>query len=145
MDTALKMNKEARVELVTTWRSEYAKTHSRARKSWIIDFIMESTGYKDRKTVIRLLKHGWKEGQKKRRGRGKKLGREERVLLGEIWLKMSQPCGKRMVVQLPEMLPYLEAEMGIRPEQREKLLSISAATIDRELRSIKLQTRKREK
>ncbi len=143
MDTALKMNKEARVELIKTWRLEYVKTHSRARKSRIIDFIMESIGYKDRKTVIRLLKHGRKVRQKKRRGRRKKLGREERILLGKIWLKMSQPCGKRMVVQLPEWLPYLDAEMGIREEQREKLLSISAATIDRELRTGKLEAKKK--
>lgn len=132
-----KMGIQSRVELLTLWMSKYAKTRSKKRKGEIIDFLVESTGYKNRKTVIRLLRHGWKGAQSKRRGRPRILGQRDRSLLGKIWLVMGRPCGKRMVAQLPERLPRLEEQMGITSKEREKLLSISAATIDRELRGEK--------
>ena len=34
---------------------KYASVISRYKKAWIIDPIMQPTGYKNRKTVIRLL------------------------------------------------------------------------------------------
>ncbi len=135
----LKMNTQLRVELLTSWMPRYAKTYSKKKKGEIIDFLMESTGYKNRKTVIRLMKHGWKGEQKKRRGRPKILERRDRQLLGRIWLMMGQPCGKRMAAQLPEWMPHMECELGIRAEERERLLRISAATIDRELRTGKIK------
>ena len=50
----LKMSKQARIELLSVWREKYASVVSRYKKARIIDCIMQSAGYKNRKTVIRL-------------------------------------------------------------------------------------------
>ena len=53
----LKMSKQSRMELLSSWREEYASAPSRYKKAEIIDYIIQSTGYKSRKTVIRLLRN----------------------------------------------------------------------------------------
>lgn len=53
--------------------------------------------------------------------------------LKEIWSIMDFICGKRLAAILPEVVPVLERhhEIELNGETRTKLLSISAATIDR--------------
>lgn len=53
--------------------------------------------------------------------------------LKEIWAIMDFVCGKRLAAILPEVVPILEQhhEIELNEEIRQKLLSISAATIDR--------------
>ena len=55
----------------------------------------------------------------------------------KIWRIMDYICGKRLHAALPELVPVLERYNELRCEQvtREKLLRISAATIDRLLRT----------
>jgi hypothetical protein len=55
--------------------------------------------------------------------------------LEQLWLIMDGICGKRLVVMLPKIIPILEQhdEIHLDGETREKLLHISAATIDRVL------------
>ena len=65
----LKMSKQARIELLSVWREKYASVTSRYRKARIIDYIMQSTGYKSRKTVIRLLSGKKTLSDKKRKRR----------------------------------------------------------------------------
>ena len=50
-----------------------------------------------------------------------------------IWAILDFPAGKRLAPFLPEILPILEKhdEIDLLPEVREKLLTISSATIDR--------------
>ena len=60
---------------------------------------------------------------------------DERVLtaLRRIWIILDFMCGKRLVAILPEVLRRLEYfdELEVDEETKEKLLRISAATIDR--------------
>ena len=52
---SLKMNKQARIELLSVRREKYASLVSRYKEARIIASIMQSAGYKNRKNVIRLL------------------------------------------------------------------------------------------
>ena len=66
---SLKMSKQARIELLSVWRAKYASVSSRYKKARIIDYIIQSAGYKNRKTVIRLLSSKKAPPGKKKRGR----------------------------------------------------------------------------
>jgi hypothetical protein len=49
-----------------------------------------------------------------------------------IWLAAEQPCGKRLKAALGLWLPYYEKRQGsLEPALRNKVLAVSAATIDR--------------
>lgn len=53
--------------------------------------------------------------------------------LRKIWVIMDAICGKRLAAILPEVIPVLEkhGEIALDEEVRRKLMTISAATIDR--------------
>jgi len=55
------------------------------------------------------------------------------IPLRTIWRTLDGLCGKRPAPYLPEIVPVLEAwgELHVTEEARKKLLSLSAATIDR--------------
>jgi hypothetical protein len=59
------------------------------------------------------------------------------VTMRQIWMILDYLCGKRLVAIMPEVIRRLEyfGELKIEPEVRAKLLRISAATIDRLLRT----------
>lgn len=59
------------------------------------------------------------------------------IILRQIWMILDYICGKRLVAIMPEVIRRLEyfGELKVEPEVRAKLLRISAATIDRLLRS----------
>jgi hypothetical protein len=57
-----------------------------------------------------------------------------------LWEASDRVCGKRLVEMIPALLPALERHGRVRPtsEERERLLSVSAATIDRMLVDVKI-------
>lgn len=59
--------------------------------------------------------------------------------LRKIWGILNYPCGKRLAPFLPEVVSRLEShgELALSPELRKKLLTISAATVDRLLKEEK--------
>ena len=69
----------------------------------------------------------------KRRARPRRYDQEVLKALTQIWYVFDFMCGKRLVVVLRTMLPVLDSfgEVPLSDEVRAKLLSISAATIDR--------------
>jgi hypothetical protein len=110
-------------------------------KQKILDEFVELTGY-NRCYARRVLRHhgGQAKGarqQAPRKRRRSRSGRQydERVLvaLRRIWLILDFICGKRLVAVMPEVLKRLEyfGELKVDSRTREKLLKISAATIDR--------------
>jgi hypothetical protein len=70
---------------------------------------------------------------KKNRKRKKTYGPEILAPLKRIWAIMDFPYGKRLAPSMEWFVPKLEScgELDVTPEVREKLLCISAATIDR--------------
>ncbi|HLF98073.1 MAG TPA: transposase family protein [Methylococcaceae bacterium] len=60
--------------------------------------------------------------------------------LRRIWLASDQLCGKRLKAALPLWLPHYEARYGALPEPvRANLLQVSAATLDRLLKPLRVQ------
>ena len=77
--------------------------------------------------------------KKKKRSRKRKYDTEVFKVLKHIWAIMDYPCGKRLFPCMSWLVPKLEAcgEIEIEEEVREKLLTISASTIDRLLKGEK--------
>ena len=70
----------------------------------------------------------------------------ERLLpvLKAIWLAALQPCGKRLVAALPEWVPAYEADhRRLDGDVRQALLGASAATLDRLLKPLRVEHRRR--
>lgn len=136
--------------LVKAFAAEYRKVRKK-QKGVILDQLAETTGY-ERHYAARLLRsHGRRVrvapsvilqgdvGYRMRRRRRRIYGEDvKRVLIG-LWKLLDYLCGKRLAGALSETIEALEhhGELELTEELRRKLLSISAATIDRLLASEK--------
>jgi len=95
----------------------------------------------DRKHAIKLFngKLPVAGGSRRRGGPRRRYGEPETAVLKAIWLAAEQPCGKRLKAALPLWLPFYEAERGnLNEPLRDRLLALSAATIDRLLESCRV-------
>jgi len=116
-------------------------------KGQILDEFSELTGY-NRSYASWVLRNWGKRirinsklaivgqwGKKTRRNKPRRY--DEKVLraLREIWVIMDCMCGKRLVGVLGELIPVLEGhgEIELDTRTKQKLLKISASTIDRVL------------
>ena len=101
----------------------------------VLDEVVRLCGY-SRVYAARRLRgyavHGVPKEPKKR-ARKATYGSETLIPLRKVWAVLGAPCGKRLAPYLPEIVPVLESfgELHLTPEAHEKLMSISAATIDR--------------
>ena len=147
-----------RRSLVRENASRYQKA-SRKGKRIILDEFVHSTGY-HRTYASYLLSHHGKRvvvarkttivgdiGKRVRKKREPVYGAEVVEALKRIWGILDLICGKRLKTALPEVIPKLErwGELKVSAEVREKLLKMSASTIDRvltaERRRIELRSR----
>lgn len=142
---------------------ELARQYARAdrkTKATLIAQVADLTGY-NRSYITRLLRTYGRQLVLTPAGKppliltadrkGRRLVRtrpriyDERVLvaLKRIWHITDCICGKRLAPFLPELVPVLErfGELALDSETRAKLLGISAATIDRLLRTEKARQR----
>ncbi|MDA2931177.1 hypothetical protein MYX84_14740 [Acidobacteria bacterium AH-259-O06] len=137
--------RERRV-LVKAFAGEYRKG-GKKEKGAILERFVKASGYV-RRYAARLLRNQGRrvvlrpgvrvEGDvtiRVRRRRGRTYGEDVKRELKRIWEMLDYLCGKRLVAALPATLEALErhGELKISPEVRQKLLSVSAATIDRML------------
>jgi len=102
-------------------------------KSKILDEFCAVCGY-TRKYAIALL---GRQPQRRRKKPGPPKRYDAAVLepLKVVWLASEQPCSKRLKAALPLWLPFYEQDQGTLAESvRQKLLRMSAATIDRLLK-----------
>jgi hypothetical protein len=111
------------------------------QKQKILDELVELTGY-NRCYARRVLRnHGTQgkgqgkqiSGKRRRSGSGKQYDKRVLVALRRIWLILDFICGKRLVAIIPAVLKRLEyfSELKVDARIRQKLVRISAATIDR--------------
>lgn len=135
----LKMSKSARQELSDCYRKAYIGAR-RHRKSEILNAFVEATGY-NRKYASRLL--SGKEppqppGPRKRHRRFTYTGATLRAL-ERVWNLSDRLCAKRLVPFLAAFLPKLESAGAITltDHTRSQLLTISAATADRHLSTVR--------
>jgi len=116
---------------------------TREKKGLILQEFCAVCGY-HRKHAIRLL------NRRRKRPRGRPGRRpvyhspELLTVLKRIWLATDQMCSKKLVAAIPLWLPFYERTYEkLSNETKNKLLSISAATVDRRLAPTRAKTRPR--
>ncbi len=135
---SLKMSKQATKELLDSNAAKYRKTHSRKAKGKLFRQLMELTGYKSPKSIIRYYSRSRKRKRVKKRGRLPKLQPCDIELIKSIWLNSDQPCGKRLHPMLPTWLQAYSKRQEIDEASQRRILSVSPATLDRVLRNCKV-------
>src|SRR5688572_5385358 len=125
-----KMSKKSREELINALRDDY-KNGNAKEKGAILDLCVQTAGY-HRKHVTRLLNRDRAFGGPGA-SRSRKYGKDVEQVLITIWNHSNRLCGKRLTPFLPEVIEALERHkhLTLTPDVREKLLSISPATVDR--------------
>ena len=123
----------ARKELVEAVRHRY-NAASKAGKSKILDEFAALAGY-HRKHAIRVLTAEPRE-QRPGLGRNRLYDEAVRQSLIVLWEAADRLCGKRLKALIPMLVEAMEryGHLSLDPEVKGKLLSVSAATIDRALR-----------
>ena len=138
MDRRISM--ATRTELVAAIVERY-RACSRASKQQILDEFVAVTGY-HRKHAIRLL--GQRETKPPRnRRQAIRYGADNRQALVVLWEASDRLCSKRLKPLIPILLPALErhGRLDLSPDLRDKLLTVSAATMDRLLSEVRIVAR----
>jgi hypothetical protein len=137
----LEISHQSRREVLEKMKQRYAQRGGRKARVRLLDEVCELRGY-ERKHALKVLSGRLPiaGGKAKRGGPRRRYGEEEKAVLKAIWLAAEQPCGKRLKAAIPLFLPHYENERGALPEAvSEKLLKMSAATMDRMLAAVKTQ------
>ena len=98
---SIKMSKQAIIELLNSNALKYRKAHSRKAKGELLKQLMELTGYKSSKSIIRYYSRIRKRKRVEKRGRQSILQPNDTELIKTICLKSDQPCGHRLQAMLP--------------------------------------------
>ena len=132
------MGKSERQAYLKAIRSRYRRASKKA-KIMILDEFCAVCGY-HRKYAIRLLNQQGRAKAKRSPGRKSIYATAEFLTaLKRIWFASDQMCSKKLKAAIPLWLPFYEtAYKALTPETQEKLLSISAASIDRVLKPVRL-------
>lgn len=133
------MGKDERYAYLKAVKDRYCQADKKS-KATILNEFCHVCGY-NRKYAIRILNRKRKR-LKKRPGRKPVYQSDEFLqVLKRIWMASDQMCSKKLVAAIPLWLPFYDKKLS--NETAEKLLSISAATIDRLLAAIRIQGRPR--
>jgi len=138
-----KMTHSARAELTNAVRRRYgAATGAEKRK--ILDEFIAATGYHE-KSAIRALNAEATVKKRQTRARPSLYDEAVRAALIVLWEASDRVCGKRLRALLPILLPALErnGHLHLADPMRQKILAMSASTIDRLLREPRSATRLR--
>lgn len=136
------MGGNSRREYLEAIRQRYVEA-TRQEKSIILQEFCSVCGY-HRKHAIRLLNSKESVGRKRPGRRPVYCSSELKRALKRIWFAADQMCSKKLVAAIPLWLPfYEETYERLSGEVTAKLLSISAATIDRLLAPIRARTRRK--
>jgi hypothetical protein len=132
------MGKNERQAYLEAIRTRYRRARKKAKVT-ILDEFSCVCGY-NRKYAIRLLNQRAKARKKRRSGpRLIYASAEFLTALKHIWFASDQMCSKKLKAAIPLWLPfYATAYKALTPATHDKLLSISAATIDRVLRPVRV-------
>lgn len=125
------MSIESRKEVVERLRGRYLRAGLTYREK-LIDQLHEVCGY-ERKYAIKVLNGNRPGPRGLQQGGARRLYTEaEMEVVQAIWALADYPCGKRLVSILPLWIRSYERRQGpVGEASREKVLSMSAATLDR--------------
>jgi hypothetical protein len=136
-----KMRHTARAELADLVRQRY-RAVTGAEKRKVLDEFIALTGYHE-KSAIRALNAVPVVKGRQTRARPSLYDEAERAALIVLWEASDRVCGKRLRALLPILLPALERNQHLKLDDpmRQKILAMSASTIDRLLRVPRSATR----
>lgn len=134
----MRLTMKERKAVTAVMRARYRRA-SKKQKGRLLDELVALTGYHRWYAVGLLRGHGaWPEGRrgpvaKRRRQRPRVYDAAVLAALRRVWVIMDCICGKRLAAVLPETIAVLErhGELELVPATRQKLCTISAASIDR--------------
>jgi integrase-like protein len=137
------MTHAARAELANAIRSRYRAVAGKEKRRILEEFIA-ATGYHE-KSAIRVLNSVPALNRRQTRHRPSLYDEAARGALIVLWEASDRVCGKRLKALLPILLSALERNGHLKLDDviRPKILSMSAATIDRLLRMPRNATRAR--
>src|SRR5688500_14484171 len=129
-----RMTHAARAELTSAIRDRYAAAAA-TDKHRILEEFIAATGY-HQKSAIRALNQSPVPKRRQTRQRTSLYDEAVRAALIVLWEASDRVCGKRLKALLPILLPALERNGHLKLDEqlRSKILSMSAATVDRLLR-----------
>ena len=129
---------ETRRELSAAIAERY-RAADRLGKKAILDEFVKVTGY-HRKHAIRIMSGKQAAGQQKPVGERTHQAAVDEALI-VLWEAADRICGKRLKALLPTLVVAMERHGHLRLDKtiRERLLSLSAATIDRRLQQVRAQ------
>lgn len=136
---------QARQELVKAIRERYVASSS-ADKHRILDEFVALTGY-HRKHAIRILRSTSAEPvQRASSPRSRVYDEAVREALVVLWEASDRICGKRLKALVPILLPALEKHGHVSLDEtvRQRLLAMSASTINRLLASRRETSQRRQ-
>ena len=140
----MRLTMQERRTVTKAFSAQYRRSRKK-EKGRLLDEFVESTGY-NRTYAARVLRgHGKRvevkpgvvvEGSiraRKKRDRQREYGADVLKALKKVWEVMDCLCGKRLAPMLPEVVPRLVScgELKVRRAVRDKLMRLSASTIDR--------------
>jgi hypothetical protein len=136
-----KISMGARREVVSAVAERY-RSAKRAEKGRILDELCATTGW-HRKHAVRALRRPATvtPGEVPApRGRRRRYGATIKEALTALWEASDRVCGKRLKVMIPTLLPALEqyGRLKLGEGDRDLVLAISSATIDRLLGDVKV-------
>ncbi len=137
------MSQITRKEVLERKRNRYARA-GKEHKSKIIDELVELFGY-HRKAAIRALRARPEYRAPYVRGRPRTYDPEQLLKpLKAIWLQALQPCAVRLKGAMADWVPAYEADhQRLDGDVRQGLLSASRATLDRLLKPLRVEDRRR--
>ncbi len=134
----MSVRQQSKWDVAHKMHERYLKAKKKADKTKLLDEFVELTGY-DRVYARTLLKHGppVRKAPIRRAGRPIAYGSQVVGALKVAAEATGWICGKRLVAILPELIPAIEkeGELKLYGDERQALLSMSSATIDRRLRA----------
>src|SRR5215471_14451714 len=136
-----RISMRARREVVSAVTKRY-RSSDRSAKGRILDELCATTGWHRKHAVRALRRHEpvTEADVEALRERKRRYGATIKDALTALWEASDRVCGKRLKVMIPSLLSALERNDRLKLDKadRDRVLAISAASIDRLLGDVKL-------
>src|SRR5215468_4109227 len=136
---ARRISMGARREVVSAVAERYSSA-KRGEKGRILDELCAMTGWHRKHAVRALRQIETVTAAGAARERRRTYGATIKDALTALWEASDRVCGKRLKVMIPNILPALERTSWLKlaNTERDRVLAVSAATIDRMLGDVKI-------
>ncbi|GAB6280993.1 MAG: hypothetical protein STSR0007_11300 [Thermovirga sp.] len=155
----MRLSMDSRREVIIKAASEYRRSPKKD-KSRVLDTITDVAGYNrdyashllslfekrvylEGRNGVRYILEPDRSNKQIKRNRERRYDNDVAGIVATLWKMMDYICGKRLAAAIPWLVPKLEAsgDLSLSDERHGKLISVSAATIDRILSDRKRKRR----